>query len=303
LSPAGGLQRWQANALMLLAAVIWGSAFVGQVQGMEGVGPLAFTGLRFLLGAAVVAPLAWREARQLRARHQSPQAADWRRVALLGLLLTAGVGDAGALQADLLHHHAGFLTALYVPLVPLMAWLLERKGPDWTVWPATLGCLAGTWLLAGGDSLAIGPGDLWVIASSLPWALHVLWVGRVANRIRGAYLLACSQFTVCGVLALALAALLQEPLSLAGIQVAAGAIAYTGVLSVGLAYTLQVVGQRHSPPADAAILLSSETLFAALFGAWLMGDRLGAAGLAGCAVILASILVVQLHPLLTARRR
>jgi drug/metabolite transporter (DMT)-like permease len=297
--------RWRANGLMLLAAVIWGSAFVGQVQGMEGVGPLAFTGLRFLLGAAVVAPLAWREWRQLEAGGQLPGAREWRHVGLLGALLTTGVVMQQIGLTATTVTNAGFLTALYVPLVPLIAWLLHRESPDWTVWPAALGCLAGTWLLAGGGSLAaleIGSGDAWVIASSLPWAFHVLWVGRVANRMRGAYVLAWAQFLVCGAVATGVG-LAIEPVSWDGIRVAAGAIAYTGVLSVGVAFTMQVVGQRHAPPADAAILLSSETLFAAVFGAWLMGDRLGPAGLAGCATILGSILLVQLHPLLAARRR
>ncbi|MBQ0931389.1 DMT family transporter [Ideonella alba] len=296
------MTRWQANGLLLLASVIWGSAFVAQVLGMDGVGPLAFTGLRFLLGAAVVAPLAWREWGQLRARDHRPGAREWRQVGLLGALLTAGVvmQQFGLMATTVTN--AGFLTALYVPLVPIIAWLVHRERPDWIVWPAALGCLTGTWLLAGGATLDIGRGDAWVIASSLPWAFHVLWVGRVANRMRGAYLLACAQFLVCGLVATA-AGLALEPVSWDGLRVAAGAIAYTGVLSVGVAFTLQVVGQRHAPPADAAILLSSETLFAALFGAWLMGDRLGPAGLAGCATILGSILLVQLHPLLAARRR
>ena len=293
--------RWQANGLMLLAAVIWGSAFIGQVKGMDGVGPLAFTGLRFLLGAVVVAPLAWLEWQRLRLQRQAPGRRDAGQVLLLGALLTLGVVMQQIGLTGTSVTNAGFLTALYVPLVPLLAWLFNRERPGWSVWPAAIGCLLGTWLLAGGNGLSLQVGDAWVIGSALPWALHVLWVGRVANRMGGAYVLACGQFLVCGVLASA-AGLATEPLSWSGIQVAGSAILYTGVLSVGVAYTLQVVGQRHAPPADAAILLSSETLFAALFGAWLMGDRLDPAGLAGCAVILASILLVQVQPFFAARR-
>jgi drug/metabolite transporter (DMT)-like permease len=122
-------------------------------------------------------------------------------------------------------------------------------------------------------------------------------VGQVANRLRGAYLLACGQFAVCALASGALG-LATEPVTLAGLRSAAGAIAYTGVLSVGVGFTLQVVGQRHAHPADAAILLSSETVFAALFGAWFFGDTLPASGLAGCALILACIVGVQLLPLL-----
>jgi drug/metabolite transporter (DMT)-like permease len=94
--------------------------------------------------------------------------------------------------------NAGFLTALYVPLVPLLAWLILRTPPHWSVWPTSLGCLAGTWLLSGAQGLEPVVGDLWVIASSLFWALHVLFVGRIAERIAAPFLVACGQFLVCG---------------------------------------------------------------------------------------------------------
>ena len=297
---AAPMSRLRANGLLLLAALIWGSAFVGQALGMAGVGPLTFTGLRFVLGALVVAPLAWREWRQLRDSGQAPGPAQAGWVALLGALLCVGVvmQQIGLLSTSVTN--AGFLTALYVPLVPLLAWLVQRQRPHWSVWPAASGCLLGTWLLTGASAQALRRGDLWVLLSALPWAVHVLLVGQVANRLRGAYLLACGQFSLCA-LASGLLGLATEPLTLAGLRLAAGAIAYTGVLSVGVAFTLQVIGQRHAPPADAAIVLSSETLFAALFGAWFMGDRLSASALLGCALILGSIVLVQMLPLLRRR--
>jgi drug/metabolite transporter (DMT)-like permease len=299
---AAPLSRLKANGLLLLAAVIWGSAFVGQAWGMDGVGPLTFTGLRFVLGTAVVAPLAWREWRTMAAAGHAPGRAHAQWIALLGSLLCVGVvmQQVGLMTTSVTN--AGFLTALYVPLVPVLAWALQRQAPHWTVWPAAAGCLVGTWLLAGASSQPLQAGDLWVLASALPWAVHVLLVGQVANRLRGAYLLACGQFAVCAVTALLLG-LATEPIDLAGLRSAAGAIAYTGVLSVGVGFTLQVVGQRHAPAADAAIVLSSETVFAALFGAAFMGDRLGATGVAGCALILLCILLVQALPLLKLTRR
>jgi drug/metabolite transporter (DMT)-like permease len=138
------------------------------------------------------------------------------------------------------------------------------------------------------------------VAALADGAIAAMLVGAVANRLHGAYLLACGQFAVCAV-GSGLPALALESLSIAGLATAAAAIAYTGILSVGVGFTLQVVGQRHAPPADAAILLSSETLFAAAFGALLMGDRLGAAGWAGCGLILAGILLVQGKSLLSRR--
>jgi drug/metabolite transporter (DMT)-like permease len=158
----------------------------------------------------------------------------------------------------------------------------------------------GTWLLAGAKQVEIAAGDWWVIASCIPWALHITLVGWVAERWSAPYRLACVQFAVCAVLGLATAWWL-EPLSWAAIQAAAGAIAYTGLISVGVGYTAQVVAQRYTHPADAAIILSSETVFAALFGALLMGDRLSLLGFAGCSLILVCIVAAQWLPLVWRR--
>ena len=295
------MTRAQANLLLLLVALIWGSAFVAQSQGMANVGPMLFTGVRFLIGAAVVAPLAWMEWRRLAQQKQRPTPRDGKKIVGLGVLMLLGAAmqQIGIMSTTVTN--AGFLTALYVPLVPVLGWLLFRHLPHWSVWPGALACLVGAFMLSGAHSLNIGPGDLWVIGSALPWAFHVLMVGRVADRMAAPFLVASGQFLVCGLLALAWA-LVFEPFSWAGLQAAAWPIAYTGVVSVGIAFTAQVVAQRYAHAADAAIILSAETLFAALFGYALMGDRLNSFGLLGCGLILASLLAVQLLPLLRGRR-
>ena len=291
------LTRARSNLLLLLVALIWGSAFVAQAIAARHLGSLTFTGLRFALGAAVVAPFAWREWHLLRARRRQPRPRDLAHIAGLGTLLFLGAAmqQLGMLTTTVTN--AGFLTALYIPLVPLLGWLVSRHLPHWTTLAAAAGCVAGSWLLTGGGSLAaFRTGDWWVIASSLPWAVHVMLVGRAANRLHGAMLVACGQFVACSALALVLG-LATEPLTVHGLAQALWPIAYTGVLSVGLGFTLQVVAQRHTRPADSAIVLSSETVFTAGFGAVFMGDRLGSTGLAGCALILACVLMVQLQPI------
>ena len=293
------LTRVRANLILLLVALIWGSAFVAQAIAMRSLGSLTFTGLRFALGAAIVAPLAWLEWRALEARGAGPTR-DALHIVSLGALLFLGAAmqQVGMLTTSVTH--AGFLTALYIPLVPVFAWLALRQLPHWTVWPAAAGCLVGTWLLTAGTpgrgASSFEVGDWWVIASSVPWAAHVLLVGRAANRLQGAMLVAAGQFAVCSVLALVTAAA-TETMAWDGVKPALGAIVYTGVLSVGLGFTLQVVAQRHARAADSAIVLSSETVFAAAFGALFMGDRLGATGLGGCGLILACVLMVQLQPI------
>lgn len=290
------LLPWQANGLLLLlAALIWGSAFVPQAWGAVHVAPFLFTGLRFALGTLVVAPLAWWEWRQRSAAQIAAGHGHLLPVAGLGFLIFAGVvmQQIGIGQTSVTN--AGVLTALYVPLTPLLAWALLRHRPAWCVWPAALACVVGTWLLAGGGSQAMAQGDWWIIGSSLFWALHVLLVGRVSRHSSGPFVLSLVQFAVCAVASLSVAAV-AEPWVLDKLVQSAPSIAYTGFVSVGLGYTLQVLGQRHANASHAAIILSSETLFAALFGAWLMGDRLNAAGLAGCGLILASIVLVQIRP-------
>ncbi len=296
------MTRFQANLLLTLVALIWGSAFVAQNKGMADVGPLLFTGVRFLIGAAVVLPLALLEWRRLGHEGRPLTQLDGWHIAGLGGLMTLGaVMQQVGIQFTSVTN-AGFLTAVYVPLVPVLSWLLLRQVAHWSVWPAAAGCLAGAFLLSGAHELRIGLGDLWVLGSAVPWAVHVLMVGRWADRMGAPFLVASGQFAVCGVLSL-IAAFATEPVRWAGIEAAAWPILYTGVLSVGVAFTAQVVAQRYAHAADAAIILSAETLFAAAFGHALLGERLNSSGLLGCGLMLACILLVQLMPLVKTLSR
>jgi drug/metabolite transporter (DMT)-like permease len=296
------MSRISANLLLLLVALIWGSAFVAQIHGMANVGPMTFTGVRFVIGALVVTPLMWVEWRSLQREAKPLRPTDGLKIAGLGCLLLLGSAMQQIGLVSTTATNAGFLTALYVPLVPVFGWLLWRQLPHWSVWLGALACSAGAYLLSGAQTLSVGRGDLWVMASAIPWAVHVLLIGRVAHRMAAPFLVAGGQFAVCGVLAL-LWTLAYEPVTWPGLQAAAWPLAYTGIFSVGVAFTAQVVAQRYAHAADAAIVLSSETLFAALFGFVLMGDRLAATGIVGCGLIFASMVGVQLLPLLSGANK
>lgn len=295
------MRRAQANGLLLVTALIWGTAFVAQQTGMRDLGPFAFTGARFLFGALMVAPLALWELRRLARRGVFLDARDLLASALLGavLFLGAALQQIGIMSTTV--SNAGFLTALYVPLVPIAGALLLRERSHWSVWPASLGCLAGTYLLGGGSLSALSAGDLWVIASALFWAAHVMLVGRVAARRGASITVAMLQFLVVGAFGMA-AGLAVEDVSAAALERALPSIAYAGILSVGVGFTLQVVAQRHTRAADAAILLSCETLFAALAGRLALGETMTAGQMAGGVLIFACVLAVQILPLWPARR-
>ena len=291
------MTRLRANLLLVATAIIWGTTFVVQQAWLGTLGPIAFTAARFLLGALVILPLALRQLRSVSRTIRPLQWNDW-----LLLLVTGCVLFTAALlqQVGILHTqvtNAGFLTALYVPLVPLIGLVLLQHQVHWSTWPAALASLGGTYLLSGTDALILGTGDLWVIASALFWAIHVLLVAYLAVRTHAPLVVAAAQFLTCGLLGL-LASLLFEGPTPADFASAFHGILYAGILSVGIGFTLQVVGQRFTHPADAAIILNSETLFAAIAGFLFLGERLLQQQLIGAGLILAGTLGVQLVPLL-----
>jgi drug/metabolite transporter (DMT)-like permease len=283
--------RLKADLSLLLAAFIWGTAFVAQKTANDSIGPLLFVGCRFALSALLLAPLAWVE--HVRAP-VTVTAGDYRLGLIVGLSLFGGMAmqQIGLLTTSATN--AGFLTAIYVVMVPFLAWLVTRETPRRPVVIACAVSLAGAWLLEWkGEGPDWHGGDLWVLASDLLYALQIILVGHFLRRANRPYLLSFLQYAVTALIGLALAALF-EPVSLDGIRQAGPAILYAGLLSGGVAFTLQIVAQRHAPAAEAAIIMSLESVFAALAGALLLGDRLGPGAYAGCALILLGVILVPL---------
>ncbi len=299
------------DSLLLLTALIWGLAFVAQRAGMDSVGPFTYNAIRFALGSVCLLPLIAARGRKgvgaddgstARAGPGSAgRGADGappgvRRIRpLIAGLIAGGVLFFGASLQQIgivstTAGKAGFITGLYVVLVPLGG-LLVRQRAGASAWTGALISTGGLFLLSVTDALTIERGDLIVLAGAFFWAAHVQVVGALSPRT-DPLRLSCVQFAVCAV-ASAAGALVTEHPGAAGIRAAAGPILYGGVLSVGIAYTLQVVAQRKAPPAHAAILLSLESMFAAIGGSLVLGERLGARGVVGCAVMFAGMLVSQ----------
>lgn len=279
-----------ADLLLLLTAAIWGFAFVAQRMGMEHVGPYTYNGVRFILGAASLLPLL----RSGSAAAPVPIARG--RLLCLGALLGVVLFAAASLQQVALLYttagKAGFITGLYVVIVPFLGifWGQRTAAATWT---GALCAGAGLYLLSVTESLEVAYGDVLVLVSALFWSVQVLLVAWLSPRVRPVPL-ACSQFAICGFLSLA-AAFGMEEVRAGDILAAAGPILYGGLLSVGIAYTLQIVAQRHAPAAHASILMSLEAVFAA-FGGWLILDEaLGVRGWVGCGLMLGGMLLSQLR--------
>ena len=275
----------------VLAALIWGVAFVAQVAGMDHVGPFTFLGLRCYLAAAVLAPLALRRRGEKTAAPGNTRAL-WGAGLLCGLCLYA----ASAFQQYGLQYtsagKSGFITALYVVLVPLTR-LLSGRRPSPLLWGCVGLAAAGLWLLCmtPGQS-GLNRGDLLTLICALIFTCHILLLDRFSPRFSSVQL-SCIQFLAGGLVGTPIM-LLTETLRWQDIAGAAIPILYAGVLSSGVAYTLQAFAQKNTDPTVASILLCLESVFSVLAGWLLLGQALSVRELAGCGVMFAAILLAQL---------
>ncbi|WP_430475127.1 DMT family transporter [Thalassospira lucentensis] len=294
------MTRWQANAMIVFVALIWGTTFVVQQTSMENIGPQYFTGVRFLLGTLAVLPFALRDLRRLKGVGRPLNRMDHVGLLVLGvsMYLASILQQIGIMQTTVTN--AAFLTAFYVPAVPVLAYLVFRTRPHWSVWPGGAMCVYGTYLLSGGDLAGLGTGDFWVMGSAFFWATQVVLIGVMVTRTNAPALVAASQFLITGILGMVMGAF-TETFSFADIYNAGFEILYAGIMSAGIAFTLQAVAQNYTEASDAAIIMSAEAVFAAIAGAWFLGERLAPAEYTGCGVILAAIIGVQLIPMMRRR--
>jgi drug/metabolite transporter (DMT)-like permease len=294
----------KSDLLLLLIAAIWGGGFVAQRQGLEFVGPYTFNGVRFALGSLSLVPLVLIGQRR-RNRTPGVLAKAGTRPLLMGgslagaaLFLGASLQQVGMVYTTA--GNAGFITGLYVVIVPLLG-LFWGQRPTLGTWLGAILASFGLFLLSVTDQFSIGYGDLLELVGAFFWAGHVLLIGWLSPRL-DALKLSAVQFAVCSLLSLATACCI-ETISLSGILQAALPILYGGLISVGVAYTLQVVAQRDAHPAHTAVILSAEGVFAAFGGWWLLGEVLGARALLGCSLMLGGMLFSELWSLLFRYRR
>ncbi|MDD4553665.1 MAG: DMT family transporter [Bacteroidales bacterium] len=285
-----------SELILLLAAIIWGFAFVAQRIGMDYVGPFTYNGVRFALGTLVVMPILFIRIRKKRELiHTGLSIPQWKIVAgsiVTGVLLFGGVAFQQVGLQYTTAGKAGFITGLYVVLVPICGLLIGRR-MRWPMWAGAILSLIGLYFLSITGTLAIGRGDLLVLFCAIIFTFHVLFIAWLSP-LMDSYALAVIQFSVCTVLNL-IVAFVTEPVLIETILQAWIPIAYGGVLSVGIAYTLQVVAQKTAHPAYASIILSLEAVFAVIGGWMILHEALTQRMILGCGLMLSGMVMAQIN--------
>ena len=294
----------RGSLLLLLGSVIWGAAFAAQRMGMDHVQPFTFSGVRMTLGGLVMIPAA---ALMKKKNGAGAPTADMRREQRMGglkcglfLFAATSLQQIGLVYTSA--GKAGFLTALYVVLVPVAAWLLFRKQPGKMIWAGVGLAVAALYLLCipeGG--FRVERGDALLLGCAVCFTGQILCVDHYAPRVDG-FTLARDEFLITGILSLIIAVFTEE-IRMDGILEAAVPILYTGILSGAVGYTLQILGQRDVNPTLASLLMCLESVFAVLTGAVLLGERMTGREIAGCILMFAAVILAQLSAAVTEKRK
>ena len=288
--------------LLLITALIWGVSFVAQSVGMDYVGPYTFNAVRTLLGGLVLIPciffLGRKNAGTKDTENDSEKLPDRPKDVILGgficgfvLFVSTSLQQVGIMYTTV--GKAGFITALYIVLVPILGIFLNRKAGV-HVWISVLTALVGLYLLCMTGKLTIGKGDLLILICSFTFAIHILVVDHFTVIVSGTKL-ACIQLFVAGSFSTVLMFLLEEP-NLHNIYMARIPILYAGILSCGIAYTLQIIGQRNFDPTIASLILSLESVISVLAGWLILGQNLTVREIWGCILMFAAIILAQCDP-------
>ncbi|HEX4297878.1 MAG TPA: DMT family transporter [Devosia sp.] len=295
------MSRPLAVLLLVICTMLWGFAFVAQKTAMGAMGPLTFSAVRYLLGALLVAPFAVWEYRRRQSRAAPLTRGQWVRIGILSLAFFLGVWSQQAALQTTTATDGGFLTSLYVIFTPIVTYLTVRARPHPIVYAGAPLALVGIYLLTGARFDAFTTGDFLLLLCAVCWAVQVSMLGTLVRETNLPIAISTINFLATALLATIGALVLEHP-TFGGIGAGWIEILYSGVMSTAIAFSLQAIGQQYVPPANAAIILSAESLFSALGGALLLGERLPPLGYAGAALIFAAIVMVETIPAWRARR-
>ena len=282
--------------MLLLAAFIWGSAFVAQSVGMDYVEPFTFNCVRSIVGGLVLIPCIYLLGK-MRSSEETPEIkqTDQKTLVIGGvscgviLCLASNAQQIGIQYTSV--GKAGFITALYIVIVPILGMFLKRRC-GWKVWVSVMIALVGFYLLCMVGGFSLERGDIWLLCCAVLFSFHILVIDHFSPMVDGVKM-SCIQFFTCGILS-GMAMLVTENPDISNILAAWGPILYAGVLSSGVAYTLQIVGQKNYNPTVATLLLSLESVFSVLTGWAVLHQKLSTRELCGCVLIFIAVILAQL---------
>jgi len=286
-------EQIKGSLLLFLAAIIWGVAFVAQSVGMDYVGPFTFNCVRTLIGGLVLIPcIAFLNRGKVK---KKTDFTEKKRLLLGGICCGVALTTGSTLQQFGIMYttvgKAGFITAFYIVLVPVLGIFFKKK-TGWKIWTAVAIALVGLYFLCITESFHVGKGDVYIFLCALLFSLHILTIDYFAPRTDGVKM-SCIQFFVAGILSIP-PMLLTETTTISAVRASMGPILYAGVLSCGVAYTLQIIGQKNMNPAVASLILSLESCISVLAGWAVLGEQLSARESLGCVLMFAAIILAQL---------
>lgn len=287
-------QQLKGSLMLLLTAIIWGTNFVAQSLGMNYVEPFTYNAMRSLLGGAVLLPViaSFKAFDKNRSENRAPT-----KLTIIGgvfcglaLFVASSLQQYGITMTTA--GKAGFITALYIVIVPLLG-IIFGKRPPLTIWLCVAVAISGFYLLCIKEGFTIGKGDLAVLLCAVCFAVHIIVIDRYNSKGADSIVMSCIQFFTAGTLMLICMFLFEDPKA-SEIKAAYGAIAYGGITSCGIAYTLQIIGQRYTEPTLATMIMSLESVFAALSGWLLLNEHLSFKEFMGCIFVFAAVIAAQL---------
>lgn len=289
---------FKSNAALLLTAIIWGLAFVAQSDGMNHIGPFTFTAVRCMLGAVVLVPVYLIIQKKNGTLHDEEANKKRKTTFKVGLLCGLIYFSATITQQIGLQYtaagKAGFVTALYIVLVPIFGMFFFKKKPPLKAWVSVFVATVGLYLLCIKEDFSIDKGDVWVIACAILFTFHILIIDKFAQKVDGT-LLSMLQFAFASILSVPFIFITKEQVSFQAISSAWVSLAYTGILSCGVGYTLQIIGQKDAKnPTVASLLMSMESVFAVIFGWLILHESLSSKEFVGVILMSSAIVVSQL---------
>jgi len=287
----------------LLCTFIWGTTFIAQDTGMDKIGPLTFNATRFFIGFLSIIPFALLfEKKKITKEINNNKRLFCKFLFWIGLFLFLGtyLQQTALLYTDVAN--AAFFTIFYVPMVPIIVFLLFSERLHWSIWPSVLACVIGGYLLSDLNNSSVRFGDALVLIGALFWALHIVYIGKIIERFDIPFFIALIQNLIVAVLSLILVLFFEE-INFSKIKLETIEILYAGVLSGGAAFALQIFGQKNISAAPAAIVMSLEGAIAAIAAWIILNQILGLDNIIGCTLILVGVLFSQLYPIYESKTK